>query len=362
MLCKLHLSLLVWTLIFIVIHSISLYADNNKPVNAPDPNTDAKNATLSGIIDDTTPGWIYNGMSSFEQPELKNGSAHAGGPGTYAAFTFNGTDVELYGITGSAIKVDEHIRRLGMVKVSIDGKPVAGANLHSKDINFNYNFATICKLPKGNHVLQIEPESGWIVIDYIKVSSSDDSLKVNDVQKSEQKTNGQQKSNQPSGSKNQTDLFVNTSVIPDGDYYLISQVADEKYLESVNAGTDNNTHLDMSSFDQSHMQTWHVTRLNNGCYRITSAVNPNAAITFTPSTNGNMQPTLWYFQGYRSQLLSIVLKKFSYYAIEMPNDAKETCLDATSSAWQDGAIVACKPYADEKSQVWKFVPVQSGVQ
>jgi hypothetical protein len=41
----------------------------------------------TGLVDDQAPGWIRSGMRGADGIDLHDGTAHAGGPGSYAAYT-----------------------------------------------------------------------------------------------------------------------------------------------------------------------------------------------------------------------------------------------------------------------------------
>jgi hypothetical protein len=130
----------------------------------------ALNAGAStGIIDDTAPGWVWNGMTEYDDPGLYGGQAHAGGPGGYGSFTFTGTGVEVVGVASPTIQVDGHVHRTGSLKISIDGKEQNTASTRRPSTEYNFSVGQITGLTRGIHVLEVAPEDGWAMVDYIRV-------------------------------------------------------------------------------------------------------------------------------------------------------------------------------------------------
>lgn len=120
------------------------------------------------VIDDADPGWTWSGMSPYSNPGLVKSTGHAGGPGGYGVYTFFGTGVEVVVMRSPSIEVDGQFHRCGKLKISIDGhlKTEAAA---SGNVEFNDIVYSAAGLAPKNHVLQLEPEDGWAVIDCIKV-------------------------------------------------------------------------------------------------------------------------------------------------------------------------------------------------
>jgi len=123
------------------------------------------------IVDDADSGWTWNQMTSLEDIGLAKGSGHAGGPGSYGVYTFSGTGVDIYVMRGSSVSVDGHVHRIGKLKISIDGHEKADVSLTATATDYNVSAFNVTGLPSKLHVLQIEPESGWAVVDYIRVSA-----------------------------------------------------------------------------------------------------------------------------------------------------------------------------------------------
>ena len=127
--------------------------------------------TAPKIVDDADAGWIWKGLESFDSPDVFHGNAHAGGPGSYAAYTFHGTGVTVIGMASESIVVDERTHKMGRAKISIDGKPITTSSVLSSRPVYDFNLCTIAGLSNENHVLQVEADGGWIVVDYINVAT-----------------------------------------------------------------------------------------------------------------------------------------------------------------------------------------------
>jgi len=75
---------------------------------------------------------------------------------------------------GSTVNIDGHVHRIGKLKVSIDGHEKAEVALTAPAADYNVSAFNVSGLPSKLHVLQIEPESGWAIIDYIKVTAAEE--------------------------------------------------------------------------------------------------------------------------------------------------------------------------------------------
>src|SRR3569833_1169232 len=110
---------------------------------------DANSAT--GIVADGASGGIWSGMQEADALDLHGGTAHAGGPGAYGEYTFQGTGVDVISGCGQTVTIDGHTHRAGMAKITIDGKRVIESSATAAgDI-----LAHVTGLPNSVHVLQI---------------------------------------------------------------------------------------------------------------------------------------------------------------------------------------------------------------
>jgi len=130
-------------------------------------------ATNAGIIDDAAPGWIWSGMIEYNGDSLRGGAGHAGGPGSYGAYTFRGTRFQLFCLLPPSITVDGRVHKVGRVKVCVDGNAV-NARQSPSVTGDDVCVADISGLSDGNHVVQVSPDAGWIVVDYLQVDAPDD--------------------------------------------------------------------------------------------------------------------------------------------------------------------------------------------
>jgi len=127
------------------------------------------------VIDTSAAGWIWSGMATYSDANLVKGAGRAGGPGTYAVYTFSGANLQVYGLAGPDIDVDvdgAH-HRLGRLKISVDGHLKATVNLNKPAASSSGPLFELTGLAPGNHVLQLEPADGWAVIDYLRLSASE---------------------------------------------------------------------------------------------------------------------------------------------------------------------------------------------
>jgi len=125
--------------------------------------------TAAAKIDDGNSGWTWSGMNSVSDPGYTGGAAHAGGIGTFGIYTFQGTRIQVYTMSGPAVVVNGRPHKMGKLRVSIDGKIKSTVSLLQTDQSFEVQACDIPGLSDGNHVLQVEPVGGWVVVDEIRV-------------------------------------------------------------------------------------------------------------------------------------------------------------------------------------------------
>src|SRR3569833_1405454 len=229
-------------------------------------------------VDDADAGWIWSGMDGYSDPDLHGTTGHAGGPGTYGAYTFTGTGVEIYGQSGAAVEVNGRVHKLGSVKVSLDGKTSSEATEKSTGTVYNYLLVKIEGLTQGTHVIQIEPDSGWCVVDFVLVHGSTS-------------TGGRD----PLSSAKKVDK----PLIPDGYYRLIPQSAPDKYLEVADAACQDGSNIQIHSADPNRHQDRHNIPLGGERYRISPAAAPEEAISvpnLTPELD-DPQVIIWTYTG-----------------------------------------------------------------
>ncbi|MEO7717398.1 MAG: LamG domain-containing protein [Capsulimonas sp.] len=131
-----------------------------------DPNEDGAAAT---VVKNDAAGWMWYSMDPYENPALPDGAAHAGGPGSYAMYTFQGSGVDVYGMRALTIVVDKRSHRVGKVKVTIDDQDQGTVDLGVKEADYHSKIFSIKGLAGGNHVIQISPVGGWAVVDSLTV-------------------------------------------------------------------------------------------------------------------------------------------------------------------------------------------------
>ena len=122
-------------------------------------------------VDDSEAGWIFSGMVEVDDDQCKGGMQHAGGASTYAAYTFNGSGVDIYATTGPSIDAGSRTHKLGRMRILVDGKPDGEYSLFQTSVTYQSKVYSVTGLALGNHLLQLEAVSGWIDVDYIRVST-----------------------------------------------------------------------------------------------------------------------------------------------------------------------------------------------
>jgi len=124
---------------------------------------------VPAVVDTSMPGWTWSGMQPYVDEDGATIRGYAGGPGAYAVYSFTGTGVDIVVMRGAAVQVDGRRHRVGAMKVSIDGHLKGMKALSQSMTEYDVTGYTASGLPGGLHVLQIEPDAGWIVIESLKV-------------------------------------------------------------------------------------------------------------------------------------------------------------------------------------------------
>ena len=138
------------------------------PTSAKDGGDAAAGAVT--VIKNDAPGWMWYGMDAYENPALPDGAAHAGGPGTYAMYTFQGSGVDVYSMRALTMVMDKRSHRMGKLKISIDDKEQATIDVGAADPDYHAKIFSVTGLSAGNHVLQLDPVGGWAVVDSLVIS------------------------------------------------------------------------------------------------------------------------------------------------------------------------------------------------
>ncbi len=320
------------------------------------------------VLDDSQPGWIWTGMVEYQDPGLHGGTAHAGGPGRSCAYTFSGTGVEVFGMKGPTVTVDGRAHRMGSVNVFIDGKLKGTSSERASDSVYDCTVARITGLSDGNHVLQVEPEGGWMVIDYIAVmhASSEDTAASGSAQvlggeavlkrtSSSAQSNGsgvksvatttETKSSQ--GSR-QTAPVQYKGLLKEGSYLVSPKSATSMFLSPAGGSTDNGTGLVI----QSEQTVWRVTPVGDDQYRVSPLSAPDSALTIV-ARNSNQDRTpavIWHYSGDPAQKL--VIKSLG--ASGFVNITPGTFANGTTA----GAPVSGSNFRAGANQLWKFVAMR----
>jgi hypothetical protein len=123
-------------------------------------------------IDSANSGWTWAGMTPYDDPECLNGAGRAGGPGTTASYTFDGTGVDLYVIRGESIAVDGRLHKVGRIAVKLDNQFDSEIAISYATTQHRYLAFSAQDLPPGQHTIHISPVAGWAVIDYLTITPS----------------------------------------------------------------------------------------------------------------------------------------------------------------------------------------------
>jgi len=125
-----------------------------------------------GIVDDAMPGWTWSDDRQLEDSQYHAASAHALAPGTQCSYTFHGIGIDIFALQAPTVIVDGRRHKIGALRILIDGEVKSEVSACSSSTNYDYKAFSITGLNLSNHVLQIQADGVWGVVDYLKVSTN----------------------------------------------------------------------------------------------------------------------------------------------------------------------------------------------
>jgi len=291
-------------------------------------------AVSSSVVDDANAGWTWSGFVEYDDSQLHGGTAHAGGPGNYAVYTFTGTSVDVIVMKGPSITIDGRHHRVGSMQVSIDGHLKGDESLRSDSPDYNVDGFSASGLSSGIHVLKIDPQDGWVVVDYIRVhtgDSSDDPGKLDDKAV-------------PAGPP---------VIIPEGNYRIYPRLSSTSTLDDKDWKTDNGTPLQIwKNGDHQKNQWFHLTPLGHGKYWMATEQSPNRAMTMlAPNADGSLPVGIWDFTEHPAQIWLITQTDDGWCRLS-PSNAKSLALTVSRGSTNDGTPTLCEPWRTDASQEW----------
>lgn len=303
------------------------------------PGSQSSSTTTQGaLVDDADAGWTWSGFVEYDDPQLHGGTAHAGGPDSYAVYTFTGTGVDVYVMDGPQIAIDGRGHRLGRMQVSIDGHVKGDAPTQKPAFDYNVDGFSVTGLSSGVHVLKIDPQDGWVAVDYIRVQSG-----------SEDTPQGTSSTDSSSG-KTAGNGVVN---IPEGDYRIYPLISQSSDLDAKDRKTSDGTVVQIwKAGDHQNNQWFHITPMGNGQYWFAPLSAKTEAVTMlTPNTDNTIPAGLWQYTNNPAQIWVITATPDGWCRIS-PSNAPSLALTVQSGATIDGTLVICDTWNGLRQQEW----------
>jgi len=310
----------------------------------------ASPAPNSAIVDDNAPGWIWNTAADYFDPALYGTSAHACGPGGYGAYTFNGVGVSVYVYEARSIAVDERQHKIGRLKLLIDGTVASLVAVTSTESIYDVEAVKVGGLKPGNHVLQVEADGGWVVIDYLRITSAaappDAEGSSADEAPSAANASRSQAISEPLGV---------LAYLPQGSYEILAR---SNLLESLDIPlniTDDGTQVQVYSINQSARQLnqrFQISEVNQNTYRISPMNLPSKALTYSTSSDGRSAPVIiWGYQPVPAEEWTILKVGQGTYRLT-PASSPNLALSVNNGTVTDGVRVNLTAGTGSPSQLW----------
>jgi hypothetical protein len=297
---------------------------------AADPAFSGSTSSSASVVDDGDAGWVWSGLSAIEDAQLSNGTGHAGGFGSYGAYTFKGTGVKIYGMRGPSISIDGQSHKMGRVKVTVDGKDQGEYSEFHSVTEYDYLIADVSGLTDGNHVVQLSASGGWIVIDSLKIA----------------------------GGKSASG---DASELSKAGYRIFPRSSTDKCIETENNGTTDGALIQIASPAEHHVQVWRIASLGSNRYRISPADNPDEALTILAPDDQHKAPQafIWKYTGAASQQILLLPSGDGFYKVA-PSNSPDNVLDVAGQIPKSGTPVLCFPWWGGPNQQWWVAKVPDG--
>ena len=297
--------------------------------------TPAHPVASSTIVDDGDAGWTWSGFVEYDDSQLHGGTAHAGGAGNYGVYTFTGSGVDVIVMKGPSITIDGRHHRLGNMQVSIDGHLKSDESTQKTTADYNVDGFSATGLSNGIHVLKIDPEDGWVVVDYIRVHTGSDA-------------------DDPEHIDGATGESAGSPVtIPEGNYRIYPRIAPASDLDDKDWKTDDGNPLQIwTNGDHQQNQWFHLTPLGSGKYWMAPQVAPQEAVTMlVANPDGTIPSGIWKFTQHPAQVWIISDTKDGWCRLS-PSNAKSLALTVSDGRPTDGTSVILQTWRTDPSQEW----------
>jgi len=286
-------------------------------------------------IDDNAPGWVWKGMSECADSQMLCGTGHAGVIGTSGAYAFNGTGVEVYCVAAPTLKVDGRIRKVGRLKVTIDGQDKGSTSVALPNTTYNCKAFSIAGLPSKSHVVEVSADGGVVVVDYIVVLQADPPVKAESS--SDDSTQGK---------------------IPEGDYRLFPTISPSKCLDVEGIKQADGTQAMLYALNKGPNQTWHILPLGHGTYRLSPLNSPGSALTVLgPYYNKKGVPItgIWTYMSAPNQIWKITSSDGQQFRLSSAS-SPDLILGVEDGVGKDNNRIEVYKDMSLGAQMWWIVP------
>lgn len=297
----------------------------------------SQGSAVSQRVEDNAAGWVWSGMSEISDPQMSGGGGHSGGLGTSGAYTFTGTGCQVYCVAAPSAPVDGRLRKMGRVKVLIDGEEKVTVSVALREPEYNYKAYEITGLTAKNHVVEIRAEAGAILFDYINVLSNPVSNPADADEKS------------PRDGK----------TIAEGDYRLFPTLAPSKCVDVEGIKEADGTNTILHPLNDGPNQIWHIVSLGKGMYRLSPKNAPQSALTVLgPGYNKNGVPIvgIWAFVGAPNQVWKISSSDGQQFRLS-PVSAPDVTLGVEDGTTKDDNRIEVYKFSNPGVQLWWLVPL-----
>jgi len=291
-------------------------------------------ASSERLVPVADPGWTWTAAVTYDNSALSPSACMACGPESAGSYSTSGTGFVVLGLTGPYASVGGHRRRMGKIRLSIDGQVKTEVSMSHTSFDADVNVTSVTGLPAGKHDIKIEALDGWVIVSGVKV--------VNDA--AADKT--------PADDPSQA---VALGDIPPGVYRLVPITAPLLTLDVKDFKTDDGTGIQLWTGNTSvaqNNQWFHVTRVSHGHYQVCPIADTGELLSIMPGSTTNRATHIWRDVKNDAQVWLLNPQEGGSWRLIPASDPTYALTSAGGTS--NGVGVDSEPWAGYPTQLWRI--------
>jgi len=286
----------------------------------------------------TDPGWNWIATAPYDNSALSATACLACGPQSSGSYTAEGSGFIILGVTGPYALVDGHKRRMGKIRLSIDGQVKTEVSMAHGQFDPDVDVTSVTGLPGGKHQIKIDAVDGWVVVAGVRVISADSTVSADKA---------------PSTADAPKSLLRGD--IPQGVYRIVPTTAPLLALDVKDFKTDDGTGIQLWTGNTSIRQPnqWlQFTRISQGHYHISPTSDTIELLSLMPGTTSNRATHIWRDMELDAQVWLLVPQGYGMWRLSPQSEP--TLALTCGMGTNDGIAVDSEPWAGYQTQMWRI--------